>query len=58
MSPVSRGRKGKKQKKAQKSRQRSAWGGREDTKLADLLAAGSQPGQPSSGFRALAALVD
>ena len=58
MSPVSRGRKGKKQKKAQKSRQRSARVGREDTELAYLLAAGSQPGQPSSGFRALAALVD
>jgi len=60
MSPVSRGRKSKKQKKAQKSRQRSARVAvqREDTQFADLLAAGSQPGQPSSGFRALAALVD
>jgi hypothetical protein len=57
MSPVSRGRKSKKQKKAQKSRQRSTRAAvqREDL---DLLAAGSQPGQPSSGFRALAALVD
>ena len=58
MSPVSRGRKSKKQKKAQKSRQRSARVGREQTELADFLAVGSQPGQPSSGFRALAALVD
>src|SRR5579863_10359203 len=60
MSPVSRGRKSKKQTKAQKSRQRSARAAvqREDTQFADLLAVGSQPGQPSSGFRALAALVD
>lgn len=60
MSPVSRGRKSKKQKRVQKSRQRSARAAiqREDTQFADLLAAGSQPGQPSSGFRALAALVD
>ena len=60
MSPVSRGRKSKKQKKAQKSRQRSAGAAvqREDTQFADLLAAGSQPGQPSSGLRGLAALVD
>jgi hypothetical protein len=60
MSPVSRGRRSKKQKKAQKSRQRPARAtvGREDTESADLLATGSQPGQPSSGFRALAALVD
>ena len=60
MSPVSRGRKGKKQKKAQKSRQRSASAAvqREDKEFAGLLAAGSQPGQPSSGFRALSALVD
>lgn len=59
MSPVSRGRKSKKQKRVQKSRQRSARAAvqREDT-LVDLLAADSQPGQPSSGFRALAALVD
>jgi hypothetical protein len=60
MSPVSRGRKGKKQKKAQKSRQRSASAAvqREDKEFAGLLAAGSQPGQPSSGFRPLSALVD
>ena len=61
MSPVSRGRTSKKQKKAQqKSRQRSAGAAvqREDTQFADLLPAGSQPGQPSSGFRALSALVD
>lgn len=60
MSPVSRGRKSKKQTKAQKSRQRSARAAvqREDTQFADLLAVGSQPGQPSSGFRTLAALVD
>ena len=60
MSPVSRGRKSKKQKRAQKSRQRPARAAvqREDTQFADLPAAGSQPGQPSSGFRALAALVD
>jgi len=55
---VSRGRKGKKQKKAQKSRQRSARVGLQDTRFADLLAAGSQPGQPSSGVRAVTALVD
>jgi hypothetical protein len=58
MSPVSRGRKSKKQKKAQKSRQRSARVGREHAEFADFLAAGSQPGQPSSAFRALAAVVD
>jgi len=58
MSPVSRGRKGKKQKKAQKSRQRSARVGLQDTKSADLPAVGSQLGQPSSGFGALTALVD
>ena len=60
MSPVSRGRKSKKQKRAQKSRQRPARAAvqREDTQFEDLLPAGSQPGQPSSGFRALAALVD
>jgi hypothetical protein len=57
---VSRGRKGKKLTRAQKSRQRSARAAvqREDTQFADLLAVGSRPGQPSSGFRALAALVD
>jgi hypothetical protein len=62
MSPVSRGRKSKskKQKRVQQSRQRSARAAvqREDTQFADLLTAGSQPGQPSSGFRALGALVD
>jgi hypothetical protein len=60
MSPVSRGRKSKKQERVQKSRQRPARAAvqREDTQFADLLAAGSQPGQPSSGLRALAALVD
>ena len=60
MSPVSRGRTSKKQKKAQKSRQRPARAAvqREDTQSADLLPASSQPGQPSSGFRALSALVD
>ena len=60
MSPVYRGRKSKKQKRAQKSRQRSARAAvqREDTQFADLLAVGSQPGQPSSGFRALGALAD
>ena len=60
MSPVSRGRTSKKQKRAQKSRQRSAAAAvqRENTHFADLQAAGSQPGQPSSGFRALGALVD
>ena len=60
MSPASRGRTSKKQKKAQKSRQRPARAAvqREDTQSADLLPASSQPGQPSSGFRALSALVD
>jgi hypothetical protein len=60
MSPVSRGRTSKKQKKVQKSRQRSARAvvQREDTQSADLLPVGSRPGQPSSGFRALSALVD
>jgi len=60
MSPVSRGRTSKKQKKAQKSRQRSARAavGREDTRFAELPAAGPQPGQPSSGFSALAELAD
>jgi len=60
MSPVSRGRKSKKQKKAQQSRQRSARAAvqRKDTQFADLQAAGSLPGQPSLGLRALAALAD
>jgi len=60
MSPVSHGRTSKKQKKAQKSRQRSgrAVVQREDTQSVDLLPAGSQPGQPSSGFSVLSALVD
>ena len=59
MSPVSRGRTSKKQKKAQKSRQRSgrAVVQREDTQSVDGPA-GQQPGQPSSGFSALSALVD
>ena len=57
MSPVSRGRTSKKQKKAQKSRQRSdrAVVQREDTQSCPCL---PQPGQPSSGFSALSALVD
>jgi len=60
ISPVSRGRKSMKQKRAQKSRQRSARAAvqPEDTQFADLLAGGSQPGQPSSGFGVLGALVD
>jgi hypothetical protein len=60
MSPVSRGRKSKKQKRVQKSRQRPARVAvqHEDTQFADLLAVGSRPWQPSSGFRALEALVD
>jgi len=60
MSPVSRGRKSKEQKRVQRSRQRPARAAvqREDTQFADLPAAGSRPGQPSSGLRALAALVD
>ena len=59
MSPVSRGRKSKKQKKAQKSRQRPARAAvqREDTQFADLLAAGSSLGSRPRGS-ALAALVD
>jgi hypothetical protein len=60
MSLVSRGRKSKEQKRVQRSRQRPATAAvqREDTQFADLPAAGSRPGQPSSGLRALAALVD
>ena len=60
MSAVSRGRKSKKLKRAQKSRQRPARAAvqRGGTQFADLHAAGSQPGQPSPGLRALAALVD
>jgi hypothetical protein len=48
MSPVSRGRKSKKQKRVQKSRQRPARVAvqHEDTQFADLLAVGSRPGQP------------
>ena len=51
MSPVSRGRRSKKQKRAQKPRQRPARAAvqREDTQFADLLAAGSQPGSRPRG---------
>jgi hypothetical protein len=44
MSPVSRGRKSKKQKRVQKSRQRSARAAvqRQDTQFADLLAGGKR----------------